>query len=161
MRRCDLDSWCGRSRVSRSCSDGSSRYCPASLCLSTASSSDLRRARCKRVPATGKIPRRRTCPRYFHGTRPDRSEYFFFSSRRRHTRLQGDWSSDVCSSDLLTISTSSPSYYSTPVAQGNYAVSVTASSGSLSHSTTVSLVVGSTSTSPPGSSSLPDRKSVV
>src|SRR5256885_14428076 len=24
----------------------------------------------------------------------------FFSSRRRHTRLQGDWSSDVCSSDL-------------------------------------------------------------
>src|SRR5688500_20177848 len=28
--------------------------------------------------------------------------YFFFSSRRRHTRLQGDWSSDVCSSDLVT-----------------------------------------------------------
>src|SRR5688500_20394106 len=28
-------------------------------------------------------------------------EYFFFSSRRRHTRLQGDWSSDMCSSDLL------------------------------------------------------------
>src|SRR5205807_3234148 len=27
-------------------------------------------------------------------------EYLFFSSRRRHTRLQGDWSSDVCSSDL-------------------------------------------------------------
>src|SRR2546426_11922891 len=29
-----------------------------------------------------------------------RSVCFFFSSRRRHTRLQGDWSSDVCSSDL-------------------------------------------------------------
>src|SRR5256885_11838563 len=28
--------------------------------------------------------------------------FFFFSSRRRHTRLQGDWSSDVCSSDLPT-----------------------------------------------------------
>src|SRR6266566_6174029 len=28
---------------------------------------------------------------------------FFFSSRRRHTRLQGDWSSDVCSSDLAGI----------------------------------------------------------
>src|SRR5205807_3108202 len=28
---------------------------------------------------------------------------FFFSSRRRHTRLQGDWSSDVCSSDLIEI----------------------------------------------------------
>src|SRR5205807_3533872 len=25
------------------------------------------------------------------------------SSRRRHTRLQGDWSSDVCSSDLLSL----------------------------------------------------------
>src|SRR5256885_2036143 len=29
--------------------------------------------------------------------------WFFFSSRRRHTRLQGDWSSDVCSSDLEQI----------------------------------------------------------
>src|SRR3989454_4659846 len=29
-----------------------------------------------------------------------RSSTIFFSSRRRHTRLQGDWSSDVCSSDL-------------------------------------------------------------
>src|SRR5256885_10994555 len=27
------------------------------------------------------------------------ASYVFFSSRRRHTRLQGDWSSDVCSSD--------------------------------------------------------------
>src|SRR6266496_4629115 len=26
--------------------------------------------------------------------------YFFFSSRRRHTRSLRDWSSDVCSSDL-------------------------------------------------------------
>src|SRR2546426_6346848 len=26
---------------------------------------------------------------------------FFFSSRRRHTRLQGDWSSDVCSSERI------------------------------------------------------------
>src|SRR5438093_6283996 len=26
---------------------------------------------------------------------------FFFSSRRRHTRLVSDWSSDVCSSDLI------------------------------------------------------------
>src|SRR5579864_6517489 len=30
---------------------------------------------------------------------------FFFSSRRRHTRLTCDWSSDVCSSDLW------PSYF--------------------------------------------------
>src|SRR5699024_12132183 len=27
---------------------------------------------------------------------------FFFSSRRRHTRSKRDWSSDVCSSDLIT-----------------------------------------------------------
>ena len=26
---------------------------------------------------------------------------FFFSSRRRHTRLVSDWNSDVCSSDLI------------------------------------------------------------
>src|SRR3989475_1094495 len=32
----------------------------------------------------------------------DRSEeFFFFSSRRRHTRFDCDWSSDVCSSDLI------------------------------------------------------------
>src|SRR2546430_1123334 len=35
-------------------------------------------------------PRRRAC-----------SSFFFFSSRRRHTRFDCDWSSDVCSSDLL------------------------------------------------------------
>src|SRR5207248_6355093 len=28
---------------------------------------------------------------------------FFFSSRRRHTRSYGDWSSDVCSSDLTVV----------------------------------------------------------
>src|SRR3989440_5421648 len=31
--------------------------------------------------------------------------FFFFSSRRRHTRSDRDWSSDVCSSDLPTVST--------------------------------------------------------
>src|SRR5256886_7700585 len=29
--------------------------------------------------------------------------FFFFSSRRRHTRFDCDWSSDVCSSDLNSI----------------------------------------------------------
>src|SRR2546430_1234408 len=29
--------------------------------------------------------------------------FFFFSSRRRHTRFDCDWSSDVCSSDLATL----------------------------------------------------------
>src|SRR5260370_21847831 len=32
------------------------------------------------------------------------SLFFFFSSRRRHTRFKCDWSSDVCSSDLTTVS---------------------------------------------------------
>src|SRR5438046_8308263 len=31
---------------------------------------------------------------------PALGHIFFFSSRRRHTRLVSDWSSDVCSSDL-------------------------------------------------------------
>ena len=62
-------------------------------------------------------------------------------------------------SSTLTVSTaaSTSGYYSTPtpVSQGNYLVNVTASSGSLSHSTPVSLTVGSTNSAPPGSSSLP------
>src|SRR2546429_4989720 len=34
-------------------------------------------------------------------TRGARCLRFFFSSRRRHTRCSRDWSSDVCSSDLV------------------------------------------------------------
>src|SRR2546430_10091487 len=40
--------------------------------------------------------------------------FFFFSSRRRHTRFDCDWSSDVCSSDLvvpITVDTSSSGFY--------------------------------------------------
>src|SRR5690606_39433204 len=33
--------------------------------------------------------------------RSDEFLFFFFSSGRRHTRFSRDWSSDVCSSDLL------------------------------------------------------------
>src|SRR5256885_2678433 len=42
------------------------------------------------------------CVSYCESYTPSRSvsSSFFFSSRRRHTRLQGDWSSAVCSSDL-------------------------------------------------------------
>src|SRR2546426_2241795 len=42
--------------------------------------------------------------------------FFFFSSRRRHTRLQGDWSSDVCSSDLGRVGPSATlnSFWSQP-----------------------------------------------
>src|SRR5690606_16685989 len=38
--------------------------------------------------------------------------FFFFSSRRRHTRFSRDWSSDVCSSDLE--STGPSLYYTIP-----------------------------------------------
>src|SRR6266487_262574 len=34
--------------------------------------------------------------------------FFFFSSRRRHTRWTGDWSSDVCSSDLTGVGGAGP-----------------------------------------------------
>src|SRR5687768_3012398 len=37
--------------------------------------------------------------------------FFFFSSRRRHTRCSRDWSSDVCSSDLLSHRTNEPHTY--------------------------------------------------
>jgi hypothetical protein len=58
-------------------------------------------------------------------------------------------------SSTLTISTSSSGYYSTPVSVGNYSVNVTASSGSLAHSTTIALTVSSTSSAPIGNPSLP------
>src|SRR5437867_12811869 len=59
-----------------------------------------------------------------HGER-DVSEFllFFFSSRRRHTRSYGDWSSDVCSSDLSTIRRASPN-------RGPYRVTVSCTSRS-------------------------------
>ena len=42
-----------------------------------------------------------TCDvRTWHGYIAEDETKYFFSSRRRHTRLRRDWSSDVCSSDL-------------------------------------------------------------
>src|SRR3974390_2937686 len=46
--------------------------------------------------------------------------FFFFSSRRRHTRCIGDWSSDVCSSDLPFYYPPTPlTPYSNPKGRGN------------------------------------------
>src|SRR5256884_952411 len=45
--------------------------------------------------------------------------FFFFSSRRRHTRCSRDWSSDVCSSDLLHV-------HATHAAHVGHAVAVAA-----------------------------------
>src|SRR6266480_6531474 len=44
--------------------------------------------------------------------------FFFFSSRRRHTRLTCDWSSDVCSSDLEPLVEREPLLYVAAVARG-------------------------------------------
>src|SRR5207249_6324981 len=41
--------------------------------------------------------------------------FFFFSSRRRHTRSKRDWSSDVCSSDLHQLQTAQASRRSAEV----------------------------------------------
>src|SRR5699024_11362525 len=40
--------------------------------------------------------------------------FFFFSSRRRHTRSKRDWSSDVCSSDLVTLNEVAHSIFYAP-----------------------------------------------
>src|SRR5258707_6627714 len=64
-----------------------------------------------------------------HGSRV----FFFFSSRRRHTRYWRDWSSDVCSPDLPSTTYSStlrspalfPSYLSNQRIQGSTAMSTT------------------------------------
>src|SRR5258707_10667834 len=37
--------------------------------------------------------------------------FFFFSSRRRHTRYWRDWSSDVCSSDLIEPARTQPDHF--------------------------------------------------
>src|SRR5690606_39300247 len=39
---------------------------------------------------------------------------FFFSSRRRHTRFSRDWSSDVCSSDLMGAGDPAPGLHFAP-----------------------------------------------
>src|SRR5207249_7850917 len=47
---------------------------------------------------------------------------FFFSSRRRHTRSKRDWSSDVCSSDLIRLKTLGHSLLSTSACLNRYSV---------------------------------------
>src|SRR2546430_11810767 len=68
-----------------------------------------------RRPATGK---RREVTHQEHGLyRREQlciSDVFFFSSRRRHTRFDCDWSSDVCSSDLPPTVSPCPFLSATP-----------------------------------------------
>src|SRR5256885_8759835 len=51
------------------------------------------------VMYAGRLMERAPANSLFRAPRLPYTHGFFFSSRRRHTRLQGDWSSDVCSSD--------------------------------------------------------------
>src|SRR5690242_3251155 len=46
--------------------------------------------------------------------------FFFFSSRRRHTRLTCDWSSDVCSSDLISRRCQTGEATGVPAASGGW-----------------------------------------
>src|SRR5689334_24860443 len=57
------------------------------------------RARADRCASAGCLGSTRL-PRAAAGTTCLSRDLFFFSSRRRHTRWNCDWSSDVCSSDL-------------------------------------------------------------
>src|SRR3712207_7499347 len=56
--------------------------------------------------------------------------FFFFSSRRRHTRYWRDWSSDVCSSDLNAVAkawlTTVTDAASLTTAQASLATTITA-----------------------------------
>src|SRR2546430_5965938 len=54
--------------------------------------------------------------------------FFFFSSRRRHTRFDCDWSSDVCSSDLRD---GKEPRHSKELAGGAHSKDKTTSSGTL------------------------------
>src|SRR5207249_7343755 len=75
-------------------------------------------SRCRRVPATPYV-----VPwKHLSGCRVSDEKWFcskcahtfFFSSRRRHTRSKRDWSSDVCSSDLLQAPAVAPVIRSPP-----------------------------------------------
>src|SRR5256885_10767931 len=59
---------------------------------------------------------------------------FFFSSRRRHTRLQGDWSSDVCSSDLSKPKMWGFQFTNNVVLAGEFPVWSAAGTGDCAHS---------------------------
>src|SRR5256884_4960926 len=52
--------------------------------------------------------------------------FFFFSSRRRHTRCSRDWSSDVCSSDLIFAAGTGNPYFSTDTAAALRAMEIKA-----------------------------------
>src|ERR1019366_5312204 len=88
--------------------EGRSRGAPHHLKKkkTTQTAADLNTARywsCRRAVASPGHYRAGMSPRSVWCSVPGQAircaDFFFFSSRRRHTRLVSDWSSDVCSSD--------------------------------------------------------------
>src|SRR2546430_5143556 len=67
------------------------------------------------MPEVPLTTRARTVKR--HAKSLAHNSYFFFSSRRRHTRFDCDWSSDVCSSDLPALGRSHSATAAAPCAR--------------------------------------------
>src|SRR5256885_12357108 len=70
-----------------------------------------------------------TTPQIVAMSMSDFTVVFFFSSRRRHTILQGDWSSDVCSSDLAIVVSRDSGFYE-PEMLKDKPIAVTPNNGS-------------------------------
>src|SRR5437762_5292480 len=87
--------------MSRSCSGARTAESLASSAKPTPRPSASANKRAPR-PSRGRFGDIACCGTLALSTRSKRiyARPFFFSSRRRHTRYIGDWSSDVCSSDL-------------------------------------------------------------
>src|SRR5260370_5250545 len=78
-------------------------------------------------------------------------DYFFFSSRRRNTSFKCDWSSDVCSSDLVLPARYEPRASHIPWDEVGLALLATAGIGGVSVATFVAFLGGR------GRDSSPDR----
>src|SRR2546430_2784905 len=70
--------------------------------------------------------------------------FFFFSSRRRHTRFDCDWSSDVCSSDLVVDATNATLTVTNAQLEnvGDYTVTVRNAGGSVTSTNATLTLVG-------------------
>src|SRR5437868_1221521 len=88
--------------------------------------------------------------------------FFFFSSRRRHTRSKRDWSSDVCSSDLIANTTADGSgnwsVRTSTLTQGTHSITATENVTDIAGNVSVASAALSVTidTTAPGAPSTPD-----